>query len=156
MRSSTRFVVTVAIVAVLWAATPALAGDAGETQAGPNVTIDGPHTAVYNATSTFEAVVTDAEGDVSVTWEFPDGSTATGETATYRFVAEGNRTVTVTVTDATGTTTESLTYDVYRYQRGAGGPNFGAGLAVVGGFVGVGLLAVVCYVFVLPIVMRNL
>ncbi|WP_440989685.1 PKD domain-containing protein [Haloarchaeobius baliensis] len=98
------------------AATPTQEADTG----GPNVTVEAPDRAVFNATSTFEVRVSDATGDVSVEWEFPDGSTADTRQASYRFQREGNVTVTVMVADDTGTTTRTLDYEVYRYTSGTG------------------------------------
>ena len=47
---------------------------------------------------------TDADGSVaSYAWDFGDGSTATGATATHDFVTSGTRDVTLTVTDDEGT-----------------------------------------------------
>jgi hypothetical protein len=123
---------------------------------GPNVTVMAPDTAVYNATSTFEVRVTDRTGNVSVEWEFPDGSTATTRQASYRFQQEGNVTVTVAVTDDTGTTTRTLDYDVFRYQRHEGPSQIlpGIGYLVVG--VGMMLVVVAGYVYVVPGIFRNL
>lgn len=74
----------------------------------PRVTVRNPSPrAGENATLT--ARIENEYGETTVTWQFPDGTTATGETASYRF-EPGNSTVRVTVTDEFGaTTTESVT-----------------------------------------------
>lgn len=54
----------------------------------------------------------DDEGIVSYTWDFGDGETAVGETAVHTFVTAGEKTISLTVTDAaeqSATTTMLLT-----------------------------------------------
>ena len=52
----------------------------------------------------------DADGSISTySWQFGDGSTATGSTASHTFNAAGNYTVTLTVTDDDGLTDASTT-----------------------------------------------
>lgn len=67
-----------------------------------------PLTVVFDASAS-----TDPGGSVSgYAWNFGDGSTGSGVTATHTFVAGGSYTVTLTVTDsagATGTTTRTVT-----------------------------------------------
>ncbi|WP_267639625.1 PKD domain-containing protein [Haloarchaeobius amylolyticus] len=105
-------------LACLFAAAPA-AADAGslalqENESdSPDVNIYGPETAVYNYSEEFRVSVLGADVE-SVTWKFPDGSTATGTETTYRFMEEGDRTITVVVETTDGETLrESVTYDVF-------------------------------------------
>ncbi|WP_257297658.1 PKD domain-containing protein [Haloarchaeobius sp. FL176] len=138
-------------VGVAVADTPAQAADDG-----PNVTVSAPDQAVYNATSTFEVAVTNATGDVSVEWTFPDGSNATTRQASYRFQQEGNVTVTVAVTDDTGTTTRTLDYEVYRYSSGQGDSQALPVLGMLGVVVGLMTFVVALYFKVLPWFYRNI
>ncbi|WP_435318435.1 PKD domain-containing protein [Haloarchaeobius sp. TZWSO28] len=97
--------------------TPALQENTtpGNESSGAEVTIYGPDKAVYNYTENFSIAVAGADIE-SVTWQFPDGSTATGTEASYRFMQEGNRTVTVVVETTDGETLrESATYTVLRF-----------------------------------------
>ncbi|MCT9096801.1 PKD domain-containing protein [Haloarchaeobius sp. HME9146] len=122
---------------------------------GAEVTIYGPDKAVYDYTENFSIAVAGADVE-SVTWQFPDGSTATGTEASYRFMQEGNRTVTVVVETTDGETlNESATYTVLRFDdESAWNPVpalkfFGA----VGFFV---LLIVGLKVVALPLLMQEL
>ncbi|WP_256301460.1 PKD domain-containing protein [Haloarchaeobius salinus] len=126
------------------------------TDEGPNVTVSGPDRAVYNATSTFEVAVRNASGEVSVEWTFPDGSTAETRQASYRFQQEGNVTVTVAVTDGTGTTTRTLDYEVFRYTSGKGDSQALPALGMLGISVGFMGLVVALYFKVLPWFYRNI
>lgn len=139
------------------AAVTAVSAPAQEAEdGGPNVTVEAPDTAVYNATSTFEVRVTNATGDVTVEWTFPDGSTATTRQASYRFQQAGNVTVTVAVTDDTGTTTRTLDYDVFRYQRHTGPSQILPGIGFLAVGVGMMLVVVAGYVYVAPWLFRTL
>jgi hypothetical protein len=126
------------------------------TDDGPNVTVSAPDRAVYNATSTFELSVTNATGDVSVEWTFPDGSTATTRQASYRFQQAGNVTVTVAVTDDTGTTTRTLDYEVFRYTSGRGDSQVLPVLGMLGVAVGFMGFVVALYLKVLPWFYQNI
>lgn len=134
------------------AATPTQEADAS----GPNVTVEAPDTAVYNASSTFEVRVTNATGDVSVEWAFPDGSTATTRQASYRFQQAGNVTVSVTVTDDTGSTTRTLDYEVYRYSSGQGDSQALPVLGMLGVSVALMGFVVALYFKVLPWFFRSI
>ncbi|CAI48932.1 S8 family serine protease [Natronomonas pharaonis DSM 2160] len=75
----------------------------------PRVTIQAPATVIAGEQTRLNATVENEAGDTTVTWTFPDGTTATGETATYRFET-GESEVTATVEDEHGaTSTETLT-----------------------------------------------
>ncbi|WP_435363956.1 PKD domain-containing protein [Haloarchaeobius sp. DYHT-AS-18] len=119
MRALHLAVAVVALVCLLFAA-PAAAESGSvslqENESGsPDVVVHGPETAVYNYSENFSVSVAGADIE-SVTWQFPDGSTATGTEANYRFMQEGNRTITVVVETTDGETLrESVTYDVFRY-----------------------------------------
>ncbi|MFC4407564.1 PKD domain-containing protein [Haloarchaeobius iranensis] len=138
-------------VGVAVAGTPAQAADDG-----PNVTVSAPERAVYNATSTFDVSVTNATGNVSVEWTFPDGSTATTRQASYRFQQTGNVTVTVAITDDTGTTTRTLDYEVYRYTSGRGDSQVLPVLGMLGVAVGFMGFVVALYFKVLPWFYQNI
>lgn len=74
----------------------------------PRVTVHVP-SARPGVNATLSASIENEYGETTVTWRFPDGTTTTGETASYRF-DPGNSTVRVTVTDEFGaTTTEAVT-----------------------------------------------
>lgn len=78
-----------------------------------------PPTASFTSTVTNQDVSVDGSGSndpdgtiASYAWDFGDGGTATGATATHHYAAPGTYTVTLTVTDnqgATGTSTSSVT-----------------------------------------------
>jgi len=60
-------------------------------------------TVIINTQVTFEASVSsDNLGIVSYEWDFGDGTTGSGETATHTYTKEGTYTVTLTVRDAAG------------------------------------------------------
>lgn len=72
-----------------------------ENTGSPNVTVTSS-TAVLNRSTTFRANVTDRVGTPTVTWAFPNGSQATGQTATYVFRENGTHTVRVVAEDEYG------------------------------------------------------
>ncbi len=70
-----------------------------------------PPSAAFTSTTTDLTVMTDASSSIdtdgtiaSYTWDFGDGSSATGATAAHSYVNAGSYTVTVTVTDDDGAT----------------------------------------------------
>jgi PKD repeat protein len=80
---------------------PNVAPTASFTQTVSNLTV--------NVTSTS----TDSDGTIAgYTWQWGDGQTSTGATASHTYAAPGNYTIALTVTDddgATGSTTQSVT-----------------------------------------------
>lgn len=78
----------------------------------PTLTVSGPATADTGANVQFSATASDPDqGNLSssVTWTFPNGSTATGATASFAFAAAGTYSVTATVTDNGGLSATSST-----------------------------------------------
>lgn len=67
----------------------------------PRISVAVPDTVRPGENVTLEATVENEFGGTAVSWEFPDGTTASGETATSRFDA-GESTVSVTVSDEYG------------------------------------------------------
>lgn len=66
---------------------------------------------------------TDSNGDeLSYSWEFGDGSSATGENVSHSYTDPGDYTVTLTVDDGNGgtdTNTQSITVEAVFYDKGA-------------------------------------
>lgn len=83
---------------------------AAATNAAPTASIES--TCDVN-TCSFTATASDPDGTVATyAWDFGDGTTGTGKTATHSYAAAGTYTVTLTVTDdqgATGSTTAQVT-----------------------------------------------
>ncbi|WP_439026475.1 PKD domain-containing protein [Haloarchaeobius sp. DT45] len=150
-----------AVLAAVLVAAPAVAADSEsltlqENESdSPEVTINGPQKAVYNYSENFSVTVSGAEIE-SVTWEFPDGTTATGTEATFRFMQEGDRTITVVVETTDGETLrESATYDVFHADDDDGWNPVPAlkFFALVGFFV---LVVLGLKLVALPMVLREL
>ncbi|WP_435358402.1 PKD domain-containing protein [Haloarchaeobius sp. DFWS5] len=118
-----------------------------------SVTIYGPETAVWNASSELSVGVSGAEIE-SVTWNLPDGSTASGTPTTYTWQEKGNQTVRVVVETSDGRTLEaSKTWDVYRYERGDRNPVPGLTLIF---FIALFMLAIVfMYTIGVPVIMQT-
>ncbi|HEY6762718.1 MAG TPA: PKD domain-containing protein, partial [Baekduia sp.] len=64
-----------------------------------------PATATAGAAATFSVTPWDALTAASATWDFGDGTTATGASVQHAYATAGDRTVTVTVADQGGNTT---------------------------------------------------
>ena len=71
-----------------------------------------PRVGYRNTTFNFDASESRGIDGAAVTWTFPDGSTATGATATKQFGAEGEHEVRVTLTSDAGTTSAVVTVRV--------------------------------------------
>lgn len=96
---------------------PAATAGGGSSSAAPTVpAVDwspGPVVLVHDQVRF--TLADDVDGRVE--WIFPDGTIETGETATHRFAASGNRTVTVVVSDDGASASEEVTVPVQRYYR---------------------------------------
>lgn len=84
---------------------------AGET---PMVEIAGPTAIPTNAVASFTADILSVDPVTSISWSFDGGNpaTATGASATTTWATSGTHNVSVAVTNANGTTTESTTVNV--------------------------------------------
>lgn len=99
----------------------------------PNVTIDGPTTVRPGQRVTLTAAVDNEIGSITVTWEFDDGTTASGSTITGSFDA-GRHQVTVQVEDeygATATRTINLSVRTPARTETPAQPGFTAGSVAV-------------------------
>ncbi len=76
-------------------------------RSGPRLTdLAAPATATTDVALDFSVTASDAWSTVSdVRWEYGDGASATGSSATHAYAAAGTYTVTVSATDAAGNTT---------------------------------------------------
>lgn len=90
--------------------------DIEDTPARPSVTVKyGPTAPVVDSPILCEADYSAEDSDVEYQWEFGDGATATGKSASNIFDSAGKQSITLTVTHANGrieTVQETLT--VYR------------------------------------------
>lgn len=70
--------------------------------------------------TTFSVIATDINGDpITITWNFGDGTTATGATVTKAYLTTGPKTVTVTITDGrTPPVTASVTITIVTSMTG--------------------------------------
>ena len=81
----------------------------------PNANAKGPYIGLVNKVISFDGSGSaDPDGSIATyVWDFGDGNTGTGQTTTHTYIAEGNFTVMLTVTDdageiATDTTTATI------------------------------------------------
>lgn len=74
------------------------------TNQAPIADAGGPYTRTVNTAITFSgAGSTDSDGEItSYEWDLGDGTTKSGSTITHTYTAEGNYTITLTVTDNDG------------------------------------------------------
>jgi hypothetical protein len=82
------------------------------------------------AAAAMGAAITDTWSAATIAWDFGDGATATGGSISHSYATPGDRTVTVTATDAVGNTTSQtrpISVTPRPTQGGAGGGNGGAG-----------------------------
>lgn len=76
-----------------------------DTTAPAFTAITSPESAVAGRRAAFAATATDDLSDAAISWDFGDGTTATGASVTHVFGAAGASTVTVTARDSAGNTT---------------------------------------------------
>jgi VCBS repeat-containing protein len=82
--------------------------DAPVTRAGADAAIDEGGTASFDGRGSF-----DVDGDsLTYFWEFGDGATATGPTASHRYPESGEYTISLTVSDGAASSTDTLTLTV--------------------------------------------
>ncbi|HIL33708.1 MAG TPA: PKD domain-containing protein, partial [Candidatus Poseidoniales archaeon] len=84
------------------------------TNVAPTLSVDGASSGQEAQARTFEADTSDVEADtVSVTWDFGDGETGSGDEVTYAWTDDGTYTVTVTASDEDGgETTETFNISI--------------------------------------------
>ena len=83
------------------------------TFAAPTATFTVSPSTGTAATTTFQFNAADSQGSISTyAWDFGDGGTGSGQTASHQYAAAGTYTVRLTITDTSGrvaTTTKSVT-----------------------------------------------
>ena len=86
----------------------------------PVVEIQGLTSAVVNSPTTFSASYVSVDEVTSVSWSIPGAtpSTGTGDNITVTFPATGNYTVSLSVTNTSGTTTETLNVNAIEWSWG--------------------------------------
>ena len=84
------------------------------TNVAPTLSVDGASSGQEAQARTFEADTSDVEADtVSVTWDFGDGETGSGDEVTHTWADDGTYTVTVTASDEDGgETTETFNISI--------------------------------------------
>lgn len=85
-----------------------------QANVAPVVAIDGPNRSMVNIPLTFTASIVSVDSITDITWTATGGSPATGnsESFTTTFATAGTYTITLSVTNTTGTTTESITVNI--------------------------------------------
>ena len=91
-----------------------------EAGAAPIAEIEGLAYAVVNNPTTFHAAYVSVDSVTSVSWSIPGAtpSTGTGDNITVTFPSAGNYTVTLEVTNTTGSTTETLNVTAIEWNWG--------------------------------------
>ncbi len=84
------------------------------TNVAPTLSVDGASSGQEAQARSFEADTSDVEADtVSVTWDFGDGETGSGDEVTHTWTDDGTYTVTVTASDEDGgETTETFNISI--------------------------------------------
>ena len=92
----------------------------------PTLTPSVAASAQAGAPATMSAAVSDLWSDVNVSWDFGDGSGASGLAVSHAYATAGPKTVTVTATDAAGNTTSATRSVAVSPAPGSGGGGAGA------------------------------
>ncbi len=97
-----------------------LLNDCPSAGVAPIVEIDGLNSAVVGNPTTFHASYVSVDEVTSVSWSCPDAnpSTGTGDNYTVTFPSVGTYTVTLSVTNTSGTTTETLNVNAIEWNWG--------------------------------------
>jgi PKD domain len=88
--------------------------------AAPVVNTGGPYAAAVGQAIQFNGSASSGVGIVSFVWNFGDGTSATGATPVKSYAAAGVYTVTLTVTDATGSASATTTATISGVAPSAG------------------------------------
>ena len=108
--------------------TPSIVRAVGWDASGPTFTgVDFPSTATAGAPFNYSATATDIWSPIATDWAFGDGTSATGDSGSKAYAAEGSHTATVTATDAVGNATQSSRAIAVGPAPPTGGPTGGGG-----------------------------
>lgn len=123
-------------------ASPSVA-DADRPPENFTVEIDVPRRVIMNVTLNYSVSTAGADGNVTATWDF-EGVSRNGTTVGHAFPTDGNHTISVTVTDESGTTvTKTTTVSVINLtDDGSTDTAFGIGTIVLlfAGLIGVPMI----------------
>jgi PKD domain-containing protein len=103
-----RLAVAAALVAVV-VAVAGLGARPADAQGAPTVNAGGPYTGAVNIPITFTASASTGVPIISYTWNFGDGTTASGSIAQKTYTSAGTFTVTVTATANNGLSSSATT-----------------------------------------------